>query len=89
MNMITQLSFSFSSGENVKEFFSRVAALAFEKSMLMELEKSNSRMAQIGAGNLISMFNNLQFLYFFNLLLCLISVQLYLISQQEFQNISF
>ncbi|XP_033030850.1 ras-related protein Rab-36 [Lacerta agilis] len=46
-------SVSAKTGENVKGFFSRVAALAFEKSMLMELEKSNSRMAQIGAGNLI------------------------------------
>lgn len=44
-------------GENVKEFFSRVAALAFEQSMLKELEKSNGRMAQIGAGNLISTFS--------------------------------
>ncbi|XP_077164966.1 ras-related protein Rab-36 [Paroedura picta] len=47
-------SISAKTGENVKEFFSRVAALAFEKSMLMELEKSNGRMAQIGAGNLIN-----------------------------------
>ncbi|XP_077776709.1 ras-related protein Rab-36 isoform X3 [Podarcis muralis] len=47
-------SVSAKTGENVKGFFSRVAALAFEKSMLMELEKSSSRMAQIGAGNLIS-----------------------------------
>ncbi|XP_077776710.1 ras-related protein Rab-36 isoform X4 [Podarcis muralis] len=46
-------SVSAKTGENVKGFFSRVAALAFEKSMLMELEKSSSRMAQIGAGNLI------------------------------------
>ncbi|KAJ6659043.1 hypothetical protein lerEdw1_019345 [Lerista edwardsae] len=46
-------SVSAKTGENVKDFFSRVAALAFEKSMLMELEKSNGRMAQIGAGNLI------------------------------------
>lgn len=29
--------------------------MAFEKSMLMELEKNQGRMAQIGAGNLISM----------------------------------
>ncbi|XP_054852950.1 ras-related protein Rab-36 isoform X2 [Eublepharis macularius] len=47
-------SVSAKTGENVKEFFSRVAALAFEKSMLMELEKSNGRMTQIGAGNLIN-----------------------------------
>uniref|UniRef100_A0A7M4E1U4 RAB36, member RAS onco family n=1 Tax=Crocodylus porosus TaxID=8502 RepID=A0A7M4E1U4_CROPO len=47
-------SVSAKTGENVKEFFSRVAALAFERSMLKELEKSNGRMAQIGAGNLIS-----------------------------------
>lgn len=46
-------SVSAKTGENVKDFFSRVAALAFEKSVLMELEKSNGRIAQIGAGNLI------------------------------------
>lgn len=33
-------------GENVKEFFFRVASLAFETSVLSELEKSGSR--QIG-----------------------------------------
>lgn len=43
-------------GENVKQFFSRVAALAFEQSMIKELENSAGHMAQIGTGNLISMF---------------------------------
>ncbi|XP_030438736.1 ras-related protein Rab-36 isoform X2 [Gopherus evgoodei] len=51
-------SVSAKTGENVKEFFSRVAALAFEQSMLKELEKSNGRMAQIGAGNLIKIEGN-------------------------------
>uniref|UniRef100_A0A7M4E225 Ras-related protein Rab-36 n=1 Tax=Crocodylus porosus TaxID=8502 RepID=A0A7M4E225_CROPO len=51
-------SVSAKTGENVKEFFSRVAALAFERSMLKELEKSNGRMAQIGAGNLIKLEGN-------------------------------
>lgn len=41
-------------GENVKEFFSRVAALAFEQSMMRELEKTTGHMAQIGTGDLIS-----------------------------------
>ena len=45
---------SLSAGENVKDFFFRVAALAFEKSVLMELQKSSCHTAQIGAGNLIS-----------------------------------
>ncbi|CAM2103228.1 ras-related protein Rab-36 isoform X1 [Caretta caretta] len=51
-------SVSAKTGENVKEFFSRVAALAFEQSMLKELEKSNGRMVQIGAGNLIKIEGN-------------------------------
>ncbi|NXN93603.1 RAB36 protein, partial [Rhinopomastus cyanomelas] len=34
-------------GENVKEFFSRVAALAFEQSMIKELEKNPGHVAQI------------------------------------------
>nr|XP_033813022.1 ras-related protein Rab-36 isoform X1 [Geotrypetes seraphini]XP_033813024.1 ras-related protein Rab-36 isoform X1 [Geotrypetes seraphini] len=40
-------------GENVKEFFFRVAALAFEHSVLKELEKGSGPMTQIGTGNLI------------------------------------
>uniref|UniRef100_A0A8C5X9U5 Ras-related protein Rab-36 n=1 Tax=Malurus cyaneus samueli TaxID=2593467 RepID=A0A8C5X9U5_9PASS len=40
--------------ENVKEFFSRVAALAFEQSMIKELENTPGHRAQIGEGNLIS-----------------------------------
>lgn len=44
-------------GENVKQFFSRVAALAFEQSMMKELEDAAGHMAQIGAGNLISMLS--------------------------------
>lgn len=38
-----------------------MAALAFEKSMLRELEKSNGRMAQIGTGNLISKWHFVAF----------------------------
>ncbi|XP_072455703.1 ras-related protein Rab-36 isoform X4 [Notamacropus eugenii] len=41
-------------GENVKAFFTRVAALAFEQSILQELEKKSGRHAQIGAGASIS-----------------------------------
>ncbi|NXU64687.1 RAB36 protein, partial [Horornis vulcanius] len=48
-------SVSAKTGENVKEFFSRVAALAFEQSMIKELENTPGHRAQIGAGNLISM----------------------------------
>ncbi|XP_029475991.1 ras-related protein Rab-36 isoform X1 [Rhinatrema bivittatum] len=40
-------------GENVKEFFFRVAALAFEQSVLRELEKGSAPMIPIGTGNLI------------------------------------
>uniref|UniRef100_A0A8B9W3Q5 Ras-related protein Rab-36 n=1 Tax=Anas zonorhyncha TaxID=75864 RepID=A0A8B9W3Q5_9AVES len=50
-------SVSAKTGENVNEFFSRVAALAFEQSMIKELEKTMGHMAQIGTGNLISMLN--------------------------------
>lgn len=51
-------------GENVNEFFSRVAALAFEQSMIKELEKTMGHMAQIGTGNLISMLNFASCVYF-------------------------
>ncbi|XP_047416065.1 ras-related protein Rab-36 isoform X1 [Sciurus carolinensis] len=40
-------------GENVKAFFSRVAALAFEQSVLQDLEKRNSTRPQVGDGDLI------------------------------------
>uniref|UniRef100_A0A8C5NNC5 Ras-related protein Rab-36 n=1 Tax=Junco hyemalis TaxID=40217 RepID=A0A8C5NNC5_JUNHY len=50
-------SVSAKTGENVKEFFSRVAALAFEQSMIKELESTPGHRAQIGAGNLISMWS--------------------------------
>ncbi|XP_010190102.1 PREDICTED: ras-related protein Rab-36 [Mesitornis unicolor] len=52
-------SVSAKTGENVKEFFSRVAALAFEQSMIKELEKSTGHVAQIGAGNLIKLEKNM------------------------------
>ncbi|XP_066187176.1 ras-related protein Rab-36 isoform X2 [Sylvia atricapilla] len=48
-------SVSAKTGENVKEFFSRVAALAFEQSMIKELEDTPGHRAQIGAGNLIKL----------------------------------
>ncbi|NXQ85071.1 RAB36 protein, partial [Nyctibius grandis] len=40
-------SVSAKTGENVKELFSRVAALAFEQSMIKELEKTAGHMVQI------------------------------------------
>lgn len=40
-------------GENVKAFFSRVAALAFEQSVLQDLERRSSTRAQVGDGDLI------------------------------------
>lgn len=40
-------------GENVKAFFSRVAALAFEQSVLQDLERRNSARLQVGDGDLI------------------------------------
>uniref|UniRef100_H0VJB5 Ras-related protein Rab-36 n=1 Tax=Cavia porcellus TaxID=10141 RepID=H0VJB5_CAVPO len=46
-------SVSAKTGENVKAFFSRVAALAFEQSVLQELEKRNSTQLQVGDGDLI------------------------------------
>ncbi|XP_074966396.1 ras-related protein Rab-36 isoform X1 [Phalacrocorax aristotelis] len=48
-------SVSAKTGENVREFFSRVAALTFEQSMIKELEKTAGHVAQIGAGNLIKL----------------------------------
>ncbi|XP_010080040.1 PREDICTED: ras-related protein Rab-36 isoform X2 [Pterocles gutturalis] len=52
-------SVSAKTGENVKEFFSRVAALAFEQSMIKELEKNAGHVAQIGAGDLIKLEKNI------------------------------
>lgn len=40
-------------GENVKAFFSRVAALAFEQSVLQDLERRSSARLQVGDGELI------------------------------------
>uniref|UniRef100_A0A2K6SDX1 Ras-related protein Rab-36 n=1 Tax=Saimiri boliviensis boliviensis TaxID=39432 RepID=A0A2K6SDX1_SAIBB len=48
-------SVSAKTGENVKAFFSRVAALAFEQSMLQDLEKRSSARLQVGDGDLIRM----------------------------------
>lgn len=42
-------------GENVKPFFSRVAALAFEQSVLRDLERRSSARLQVGNGDLIRM----------------------------------
>ncbi|XP_018412900.1 PREDICTED: ras-related protein Rab-36 [Nanorana parkeri] len=52
-------SVSAKTGEEVKDFFFRVAALAFEESMKRELEKSGHITAQIGAGSLIQLEGNL------------------------------
>ncbi|XP_073530164.1 ras-related protein Rab-36 isoform X3 [Phyllobates terribilis] len=52
-------SVSAKSGENVRDFFFRVAALAFELSMKKELEKNRHSTTQIGAGNLIQLEGNL------------------------------
>ncbi|KAG8455844.1 hypothetical protein GDO86_001877 [Hymenochirus boettgeri] len=51
-------SVSAKTGEDVKDFFFRVAALAFEQSMKKELEKNRDSTAQIGAGNLIQLDGN-------------------------------
>ncbi|XP_069850511.1 ras-related protein Rab-36 isoform X3 [Dipodomys merriami] len=48
-------SVSAKTGENVKAFFSRVAALAFEQSVLQDLEKRHSTRPQVGDGDLIRM----------------------------------
>ncbi|KAM6247192.1 ras-related protein Rab-36 isoform 2-T2 [Porphyrio hochstetteri] len=52
-------SVSAKTGENVREFFFRVAALAFEQSMIKELEKAAGNVAQIGTGNLIKLEKNM------------------------------
>ncbi|KAG8597116.1 hypothetical protein GDO81_002168 [Engystomops pustulosus] len=51
-------SVSAKTGENVKDFFFRVASLAFEQSMKKELEKNGHSATQIGAGNLIQLEGN-------------------------------
>ncbi|XP_051693038.1 ras-related protein Rab-36 isoform X3 [Oryctolagus cuniculus] len=48
-------SVSAKTGENVKAFFSRVAALAFERSVLQDLDRRNSARLQVGDGDLIRM----------------------------------
>ncbi|XP_008501009.1 ras-related protein Rab-36 [Calypte anna] len=52
-------SVSARTGENVKELFSRVAALAFEQSMIKELEKTAECMTQIGVGSLNQLEKNM------------------------------
>ncbi|XP_074212290.1 ras-related protein Rab-36 isoform X5 [Camelus bactrianus] len=47
-----------STGENVKAFFSRVAALAFERSVLQDLERRSSAWPQVGNGDLIRTCRN-------------------------------
>nr|DBA23005.1 TPA: hypothetical protein GDO54_013971 [Pyxicephalus adspersus] len=51
-------SVSAKTGEHVKDFFFRVAGLAFEQSMKKELEKSRHSTTQIGAGSLIQLEGN-------------------------------
>ncbi|XP_073078719.1 ras-related protein Rab-36 isoform X5 [Manis javanica] len=46
-------SVSAKTGENVKAFFSRVAALAFEQSVLQDLARRSSTWLQVGDGDLI------------------------------------
>lgn len=46
-------SVSSKTGENVREFFFRVAALAFEASLLKDLKKKDCSLAKIGEGNTI------------------------------------
>ncbi|XP_012516445.1 PREDICTED: ras-related protein Rab-36 isoform X2 [Propithecus coquereli] len=48
-------SVSAKTGENVKAFFSRVAALSFEHSVLQDLERRSSTQLQVGDGDLIRM----------------------------------
>uniref|UniRef100_A0A2K5IBK1 Ras-related protein Rab-36 n=1 Tax=Colobus angolensis palliatus TaxID=336983 RepID=A0A2K5IBK1_COLAP len=48
-------SVSAKTGENVKAFFSRVAALAFEQSVLQDMERQSSTRLQVGDGELIRM----------------------------------
>lgn len=40
-------------GENVKAFFSRVAALTFERAVLQDLEQRSNAWLQVGDGDLI------------------------------------
>ncbi|XP_045390163.1 ras-related protein Rab-36 isoform X2 [Lemur catta] len=46
-------SVSAKTGENVKAFFSRVAALSFEHSVLQDLERRSSTQLQVGEGDVI------------------------------------
>ena len=50
---------SFSSGENVKEFFRREAAITFEQAILGELESRGTRLTspQIGTGGVLSKYS--------------------------------
>uniref|UniRef100_A0A8C5W006 Ras-related protein Rab-36 n=1 Tax=Microcebus murinus TaxID=30608 RepID=A0A8C5W006_MICMU len=48
-------SVSAKTGENVKAFFSRVAALSFEHSVLQDLERRSSAQLQVGDGDLVRM----------------------------------
>ena len=49
----------FYSGENVKEFFRRVAAITFEQAILGELESRGTRLTspQIGTGGVLSKYS--------------------------------
>ncbi|CAH2295413.1 ras-related Rab-36 [Pelobates cultripes] len=51
-------SVSAKTGEHVKDFFFRVAALAFEQSMMSQLERSKDSPTQIGNGTLINLEGN-------------------------------
>lgn len=55
----TLSSLFFSSGENVKEFFRRVAAITFEQAILGELESRGTRLTspQIGTGGVLSKYS--------------------------------
>uniref|UniRef100_A0A8C3WEN7 Ras-related protein Rab-36 n=1 Tax=Catagonus wagneri TaxID=51154 RepID=A0A8C3WEN7_9CETA len=52
-------SVSAKTGENVKAFFSRVAALTFERSVLQDLEQRSRAWLQVGDGDLIRMESRL------------------------------
>lgn len=49
----------FFSGENVKEFFRRVAAITFEQAILGELDSQGTRLTspQIGTGGVLSKYS--------------------------------
>uniref|UniRef100_A0A8W4FN32 Ras-related protein Rab-36 n=1 Tax=Sus scrofa TaxID=9823 RepID=A0A8W4FN32_PIG len=52
-------SVSAKTGENVKAFFSRVAALTFERAVLQDLEQRSNAWLQVGDGDLIRMESRL------------------------------